>query len=168
MQGGTHSRNARRVAWPEDFVLKAVSALALALLISAGAAVPAGAFTPGGFFKLSGPMTVRVAGSAPAACTISLNLNSTPFGTSVVGAVFGGACINQHPFQLPWAVTATSPTTVTISPMSFGSTFACTASSVTGTWNNAAPGVLTLTSISMPPICVIDATLSASPAQTLP
>jgi hypothetical protein len=146
--------------------MKAVFALVLALLVSA-AAIPANAFTPGGSFTLSGPIRIRVLNSPPVVCPLSLTVNSAPFDTAVVNALLGGQCSGMHPIGLPWTVTQPSQGLVTITKVSFSSTYTCIAP-VTGFWSNASPGVLTWSNATLQ-ICTIEAaTLTASPAQTLP
>jgi hypothetical protein len=145
--------------------------LVLAAATALTATAPAQAFTPGGPFTLAGPMTIKV-GGAVLPCTAVLQVVGTPgSGGSVVAVSITGStlCLSLRAAGLPWAMTMTSPGSLTIMNVAINGPIPCGPANVPATWSNAAPGVMTVTSATLPASCqIVSATLSASPPQTLP
>jgi hypothetical protein len=146
--------------------LASTLAVSLALAASAVAAAPAAAFTPGPPFVMTGPVTIAGLSSIALTCTGTFNVQPSGPGAAIVSVTLAGSplCSAFVPTGLPWPVTTTA-TTVTVSSVSLST---CGPGAITGTWNNASPGTLTFINALLPPTCRISASLSASPAQTLP
>jgi hypothetical protein len=151
-------------------------ALAAALASAAAALVavaPAHAFSPTtpDIFSLSGPITLGQGPLPPLTCTANLMVSNTS--NLVLSVSFTGsiACSSIVVTHMNWGVIQDPLTPkVTITNMALNTPVAsCPPTSVVGAWSNIAPGTMTVPLTPMSSTCrIISATLSASPAKTLP
>lgn len=147
--------------------------LVLAAATALTASPPAHAFTPGGAFTLSGPLNLKF-GTYVLPCTATLQVNNLSSGNGIIvaGVLTGSTlCMSLRPVDFPWFIIPDSnPGALMVTNVAIATNGAtCGPATVAATWSNTSPGTMSISGAVLPVGCqIVSATLSASPAQTLP
>lgn len=148
--------------------------VATMLMLGLASTASAYSFNPAsGGIQFRGPVTL-VKGSVSFSCTWTLTVGGGSSSAPVTASTFTGGtlgtCALITSTGLPWVMTPTSFTSVTIAGVAFSTPFGnCGPGTITLSWSNGPPATMTAVNQSLPPDCKLSANLTqiSGPAMTI-